>query len=110
MPANKDYYQALGVARGANDDEIKKAYRRLARKAGRVWREHGVHRVLVEAGPGLSGALWGNDLVDEVYWFMAPTLLGGGTPVVTGLHDARRFSDVQSHRVGWDMLYHFTTR
>jgi curved DNA-binding protein len=28
----KDYYKALGVARGASVDEIKKAYRRLARK------------------------------------------------------------------------------
>jgi curved DNA-binding protein len=28
----KDYYATLGVARTANDDEIKKAYRRLARK------------------------------------------------------------------------------
>lgn len=28
----KDYYGTLGVARGAGDDEIKKAYRRLARK------------------------------------------------------------------------------
>src|SRR5262249_40792727 len=28
----RDYYQTLGVARGASADDIKKAYRRLARK------------------------------------------------------------------------------
>ncbi|MFA4835129.1 MAG: DnaJ C-terminal domain-containing protein [Dehalococcoidia bacterium] len=30
--ANKDYYQILGIARGASEKEIKQAYRKLARK------------------------------------------------------------------------------
>ncbi len=32
MATYKDYYQIMGVARGASQDEIKRAYRRLARK------------------------------------------------------------------------------
>src|SRR5262245_27900324 len=32
MAARKDLYEALGVARGAAPDDIKKAYRKLARK------------------------------------------------------------------------------
>ena len=32
MASGKDYYQALGVKRGASEDEIRKAYKRLARK------------------------------------------------------------------------------
>lgn len=32
MASNKDYYQTLGVGRNASDDDVRKAYRRLARK------------------------------------------------------------------------------
>ncbi|MGA2266287.1 MAG: DnaJ domain-containing protein, partial [Phycisphaerae bacterium] len=30
--AKRDYYQVLGVTRGATDDQIRSAYRKLARK------------------------------------------------------------------------------
>src|SRR5271154_579291 len=32
MAAQQDYYQALGVARDASEDDIRKSYRKLARK------------------------------------------------------------------------------
>src|SRR4029078_10817960 len=32
MASKQDYYQTLGVGREANDDELRKVYRRLARK------------------------------------------------------------------------------
>src|SRR6516162_3399707 len=32
MAAKRDYYEVLGVQRNANEDEVKKAFRRLARQ------------------------------------------------------------------------------
>ena len=87
----------------------------LSEVISKLWNEHGVHRVLVEAGSHLSQSLWSADLVDEVYWFQAPVLLGAGKPAignfgVNTLANAPRFPDYQVDRVGLDLLVHFTTR
>ena len=44
-----------------------------------------VQSLLVEAGPGLATALLAQDLVDRVAWFVAPKLIGAGTPSVGSL-------------------------
>lgn len=80
-----------------------------------LWRDHGIHRILIEAGPHLSQSVWAAGLVDEVYWFQAPALLGAGQSAIgeigiSELSNALRFSQYQVDRVGLDLLIHFTTR
>lgn len=79
-----------------------------------LWVNHGVHKVLLEAGQGLASAAWSKGLVDEVYWFQAPKILGEGLQVVgdfglSSLDEAPRFSHLDVHRVGLDLLIHFLT-
>jgi diaminohydroxyphosphoribosylaminopyrimidine deaminase / 5-amino-6-(5-phosphoribosylamino)uracil reductase len=47
--------------------------------------EKGITRLLVEAGPTLSAAFLNARLVDEIYWFKAPTTLGAGFPALPRL-------------------------
>jgi diaminohydroxyphosphoribosylaminopyrimidine deaminase/5-amino-6-(5-phosphoribosylamino)uracil reductase len=75
-----------------------------------LWRDHGIHRVLLEAGRDLSTSFWRDGLVDEVYWFTAPVALGHGVRVLGELPQALGFRDVDTRRVGLDVLAHFRTR
>lgn len=87
----------------------------IAEVLTRVWSEYQIHRVLIEAGPGLSRSVWKQGLVDEVYWFQAPVVFGQGLPVlgdlgVDTLVAAQRFSELSVNRVGLDTVIHFHTR
>ena len=86
----------------------------LSKVIAELWQTHGVHRVLVEAGSHVSQSLWSANLVDEVYWFQAPMILGSGKPAignfgVNTLTNASRFPEYQVGRVGLDLLVHFIT-
>ena len=40
----------------------------------------GIDDVLIEAGPGLASALWGHDLIDELYVVQAGGMAGNAAP------------------------------
>lgn len=107
LPANAQIFTGVKPAvRMAGD---------LANVITQLWQTHGIHRVLVEAGSHVAQSLWSANLVDEVYWFQAPTILGSGKPAigsfgVNTLANAPRFPEYQVDRVGLDLLVHFTTR
>jgi len=72
--------------------------------------EGGIGRVMVEAGPGLTGALLSADLIDEIAWFRAPIVLGGdGLPAFGPqghgeIGDASRWSRRSVEPIGPDIL------
>jgi len=81
---------------------------RLGKDAGRE--TDPVQSVLVEAGPGLSTALFRHDLVDRYFAFVAPKVAGSGLPTtrdlgVTAMNDAITFSDQTWETVGDDVLF-----
>jgi diaminohydroxyphosphoribosylaminopyrimidine deaminase/5-amino-6-(5-phosphoribosylamino)uracil reductase len=107
LPANSQIFTGTNPAIRMPGD--------LSKVITELWQEHGVHKVLVEAGSHVSQSLWSANLVDEVYWFQAPMILGSGKPAigsfgVNTLANASRFPEYQVDRVGLDLLVHFTTR
>ena len=69
-----------------------------------------VQSLFVEAGPGLATALFRQDLVDRFCLFIAPRLLGAGTPAVGTLDvehmaEACSFAEHQWETVGPDVLF-----
>lgn len=74
-----------------------------------VLAEREVRHLLVEGGPVLAGAFLRAGVVDQVHAYLAPVLLGAGTPSVrdlgvTTLADAPRLHLTEVRRLGPDVL------
>ena len=88
--------------------DLRKAFRRLARE--------GLTTILVEGGGRLAAALLRADLVDEVHWMLAPTLIGGDGrsglgPLELGrLADAVSIDPIRIDRRGVDLHVHGRVR
>lgn len=68
----------------------------------------GLNSILVEAGPTLGTALLLEDLIDEIHWFQAPTLLGTGRKTIGDLQiktlsERREFVIAKSEMIGPDL-------
>lgn len=82
--------------------DIKEALEELAK--------FGITRVLVEGGSQVAASLIKANLVDKIYWFHAPVIIGGdGIPSVSDLgfdkvSEAPRFKTTNSVQLGVDRL------
>ncbi|MFZ9889640.1 MAG: RibD family protein, partial [Myxococcota bacterium] len=63
--------QGVRTIAGVSEDHVD-----LAEALGALQRELGLTSLLCEPGPRLLGALLQQNLVDELWWFTAPALLG----------------------------------
>ena len=74
-------------------------------EALRELRGRGIGSLMVEGGPNLAGQLLDEDLVDRLYWYQAPILLGRGLSAfsdktATPLSDARRWVPTERKVLG----------
>jgi len=77
--------------------------------------DRGRRHVLLEGGPRLAASMVDDGLVDEVLIYLAPVLLGAGTPLmdggaVTTLADAHRFELRDATRLGPDIRLRWAAR
>ncbi len=74
----------------------------------RVLASRGIQSLLVEGGSEVAGAFIAAGLVDEVAFFIAPLLVGGGVPIATGAgrpwRTPLRLGPLRARTVGSDLL------
>lgn len=93
--------EVIVAPRGANGIELD---RLMGELAARGWSQ-----VLIEGGARLSGAALDAGIVDRVAFFIAPKILGGGLPAITGMaartmRSALALDKLSARAVGADWL------
>ena len=73
-------------------------------------RERDCLSVMIEGGARVLGSAFDMGLVDEVWAFVAPLIVGGGQPAVAGegpqrIADAYRLHGVRTETLGRDVLF-----
>ena len=82
----------------------------LERRSGPIDKElhtlaaDGVQSLLLEGGPTLAASFFDAGLVDKVLLFVAPTVAGGGPPLVAALGSPCTLSHLTARQVGNDVL------
>lgn len=73
--------------------------------------ERKITSILVEGGAAINGTLLVEKLIDKVYWFIAPKLVGGSSapgPIggrgITALADAALLEDIVTESIGSDLF------
>ena len=67
--------------------------------------------ILIEGGASINGSVMEEQLVDKIYWFIAPKIIGGqgalgpvGGQGVTDVNQAHLFEDMTMEPIGQDLL------
>jgi diaminohydroxyphosphoribosylaminopyrimidine deaminase/5-amino-6-(5-phosphoribosylamino)uracil reductase len=102
IPADAAIFEPPGVCEHIRSRDLRELLASLMQR--------GIHSVLLECGSELAAAALQHGLVDEVRWYTAGMMLGGGSPAaspgtVSGF--AQRWTLIDARAVGRDVLMHW---
>lgn len=106
--ADRDYPEGVHLVSVSDMDNLQAVSAQLC--------QLGFTRILVEGGATLHSSFIHQDLVDELYWFRAPFVIGGeGLSAVTALDldhlsDCTKYEKAEIRQIGDDLLERFIRR
>lgn len=95
--------QILTIESGQGGVDLRETFKALGKRD--------ITSILIEGGAGINGSVLEEHLVDKIYWFIAPKIIGGqgalgpvGGQGVTDVNHAHLFEDMAIEPMGQDLL------